>query len=230
MSGSERFRHTPYVCGFLGPDDRGHWAALQAAAPVPVKVRSVGRHHAFAASKATGLERIQGQQAWVWGRHLVTDRAPTTWKEAAHELNLAGFWAGADEVRLHTNPLAHADLYVRELDGTTYFANRIEPLTRLGDALLHTDWVGWGEHLALGGMVHERTPFEEVRRLDFAESRVLRGGRQVRTRDTAPWMHVDDTTGTAADVVEAGLAQMPEPGSQTPSAIGLSGGWRGGPR
>ena len=74
-------------------------------------------------------------------------------------------------------------------------------------------------------MVHERTPFEEIRRLDFAESRVVREGRQVRSRDTAPWMHVDDTGGSAEEVLEAALGQMPEPGAQEPSAIGLSGGW-----
>lgn len=221
----ERFRHAPYVCGFLGPDRGGHWQELLAAAPAEVVVRSTGPQHTFAASEAPGLERVVGPEGWVWGRHLWTDRAPTTWREAAHELNLAGFWVGADEVRLHTNPLAHADMYVRELDGTTYFANRIDPLTRLGSALLHTDWVGWAEHLALGGMVHERTPFEEIRRLDLAESRVVRGGRQVRSRDTAPWMHVDEVNGTAEGVIEAALDQIPEPGSQAPSAIGLSGGW-----
>lgn len=228
MSGSEaveRFTHTPFVCGYLGPDARGHWPALQAAAPVPVKVRSTGRFHAFAASKAPGLERVAGRQAWVWGRHLVSEKAPGSWREAAHELNLAGFWVDHDEVRLHTNPLAHAEIYARVLDGTTYFANRVDPLVSLGSAPLHTDWVAWAEHLAIGGASHDHTMFEEVRRLDYSESRLVRGGRQLRSRDTAPWMHVDSIDGDTDAVLEAALDQMPEPGSQAPSALGLSGGW-----
>jgi hypothetical protein len=222
---AERFTHTPFVCGYLGADAGGHWSSLLEAAPVPVKERSRGRFHAFAASKAPGLERVPGHRAWTWGRYLVTRRAPRDWRDAAHDLALAGFWVSDGEVRLHTDALGHHSLYARVLDGTTYFSSRTDPLVRLGDSLLHTDWVAWAEHLALGGMAHDHTPFEEVRRLDFAESRVVRQGRQVRSRDTAPWMHVDDLDGTAADVLEAALDEMPAPGSQEASALGLSGGW-----
>ena len=91
----ERFAHTPFVCGYLGPDAGGHWESLLGAAPAPVKVRSTGRVHGFAASKAPGLERVTGRRAWVWGRHVHTDRKPATWREAAHDLGLAGFWVGS---------------------------------------------------------------------------------------------------------------------------------------
>lgn len=220
----ERFGHTPFVCGYLGPDAGGHWASLLAAAPAPVKVRSTGPRHGFAASRAPGLERIKGRRAWVWGRHLLTERAPADWREAAQDLGLAGFWVGGGELRVHTDSLGVVEVYARELDGTTYVANRVDPLARLGSAPLHTDWEAWADQLLLFGMSHHRTPFTEVRRLDFAESRCWRDDRARRVRDVPAWMLTDRLDGTAEEALDALVAQMPTGGDE-PSAMGLSGGW-----
>lgn len=220
----ERFAHTPFVCGYLGPDSGGHWADLVAAAPVPVTERSRAPFHGFAASRAPGLERVPGRKAWVWGRHLLTERAPTGWRDAAQDLGLAGFWVGGGELRLHTDSLGVLEVYVRELDGTTYFANRVDPLTRLGSTRLHADWEAWADQLLLMGFSHDRTGFSEIRRLDFAESRRWADGCARRCRDLPGWMLTDRVDGTAEDALDALVAQMPDGGDE-PSAMGLSGGW-----
>jgi hypothetical protein len=220
----ERFAHTPFVCGHLGPDNGGHWEALLAASPAPVKVRSTGPLHGFAASRAPGLERVAGRKAWVWGRHLLSERSPTDWRDAAQDLGLAGFWVGGGEPRVHTDSLGVLEVYARELDGTTYFSNRVDPLVRIGSAQLHTDWEAWADQLFLCGFSHDRTAFEEVRRLDFAESRRWVDGRARRARDLPSWMLIDRRDGSEDDALDALVAQMPT-GSDEASAMGLSGGW-----
>ena len=185
---SEGFAHTPFVCGYLGPDAGGHWESLRAAAPTRVQVRSVGRVHGFAASRAPGLERIEGKRAWVWNRHLTDERPAGTWQDAAQDLRLAGFWLGR-RWAASAHRLARRGRGLRPvLDGTTYFANRVDPLVRLGTARLHIDWEGWADQLLLFGMSHpphtvrgdpaaSRLPPSHGARIDGRARRVRGRGR-----------------------------------------------------
>ena len=225
----ERYRDTPFVCGYLGRDRAQLWADLLAAAPVKAVERSRGPFHAFAASRASGLERVRGQDAWTWGRYIRSRRRPRTWTEAAQDLALAGLWvegrARSPTVTLHTDALGMQGIFVREIDGTTYFASRSEPLARLGDRLLHIDWDAWGAHLYLGGFAFGATGFREIRRLGFAEALVLSRSAVTSRREVPGWMTTDRRDGGVDEILDALLDEMPPAGSDEESALGLSGGW-----
>jgi hypothetical protein len=225
----ERYRDSPFVCGYLGRDRASLWTSLVEAAPVGVRERTRGPAHAFAASRAPGLERVPGQTAWTWGRYVHSRRRPRRWRDAAHNLALAGLWVEGNprspRVTLHTDGLGLHSVFVREIEGTTYFASRSEPLARLGNGSLHIDWDAWGSHLLLGGFAFGATGFREIRRLGFAESLLLSRSSVSSRRDIPDWMMAERADGSVEDVLDALLEEMSGRDLDEPSALGLSGGW-----
>lgn len=225
----ERFRDTPLVCGYLGPDRAGLWPGLTSAAPVPVVVRSTGPYHGFAASDAPGLEPVPGHQngptAWCWGRYVSERRPPSGWQDAAQELGLAGFWANPDAVRVHADALGFQGVYFRELAGTTYFSNRVHPLAVLGDGPLHPDWRAWGHQLYVCSFPGSATAFTEVSRLVFGQSVRLQGGTVTLDRSIPEWLLTGRDDGTPEEVLEALRASVPAEVAREPSVLTLSGGW-----
>lgn len=223
IEGGESFRHYPFVCGYLGPAPERRWAELVAAAPAPVSVLTSGPAYALAASSAPGLQEVAG--GWCWGRYIAGRRRPRTSDEAAAELGLAGFWRVRGSTRLHTDVFGLQDVFVRELDGALYFANRLAPLRGIGDGRLTTDWDSWGSSLAFGGFIGGSTPFRQIRRLLYGETvRYGRGGL-ARSRSFPSWLMDPGDRGSASDVAAALRSALPSRFSPTRAAITLSGGW-----
>lgn len=149
---------------------------------------------------------------------------PADWRGAAHDRGAAGLWVDADSVRLHTDGLGMHDIFMRDVGGTTYFANRITPLTRITDALLTIDWDAWGEHLAFGGMIGDGTGFSEIRRLRFGQSVLLTGATQTIETVLPPWAAGDGTELSSSALADALRDQLPGRNGER-TAIALSGGW-----
>ncbi|GAA3524040.1 hypothetical protein GCM10022234_20670 [Aeromicrobium panaciterrae] len=133
-------------------------------------------------------------------------------------------WVEVDSVRLHTDGLGMHDVFIREVGETTYFANRITPLTGIADALLTTDWDAWGEHLAFGGMIGDATGFSEIRRLRFGQSVVRAGASQTIETELPPWAEGNGPELSSAALAAALRDQLPGRNGEA-TAIALSGGW-----
>ncbi|WP_056896524.1 MULTISPECIES: asparagine synthase-related protein [unclassified Nocardioides] len=219
---NEVFRATPFVCGYVGPGDTALWARLRAAAPVELTAEASGPHHAVAASTAPLLDR--SASAWTWGRYVIDRRRPADWRDAAHELGLAGLWASADGARLHTDLSGLHDVFHRSIGGTTYFATRIAPLRDLAPGL-DTDWDGWGTSLAFGGFIGTATPFRQVHRLPYGGSITADATGIAHHHESPAWLGDEAPAAGIGEVAAAFRRAVPGPLTRTPHHVTLSGGW-----
>lgn len=211
----------PYVCGALGPDERGLWHSMIASAPASVKVRHESGSARFAASAALGLERVRG--GWVWGRFIARRGTPKDVGEASHDFGLSGFWVDGATATLHTDGLGFQEVFVREIGETTYFSNRVSPLAMLGGERLTANWAAWRMCFALHTFTGSDTPFVEVARLEPGQRLVRQRGSTVMSTDLPRWLLDPSGTASVNDVAEALVAAMPS-GAFHGIDLTLSGG------
>ncbi len=211
----------PLVLGRLGPRHPG-WQDLTAAAGVTVRTLVDDDVVALASSPAPGLEAVPGS-AWCWGRVVPGTRRPGSPDDAAHELLLSGTWCDGEEVAVHTDLLGLGDVFVRQVGPSTFFSNRLTPLTALGGGLT-TDVAGWGASYGFYGFVDETTPFREIQRLRFGEVLRLRRGRVTLEQSLPRWLTDPGDPASVPELVEALVASLP-PRSLRRRHITLSGGW-----
>ncbi len=217
-----RFTTYPLVLGRLGPHHDRAWNDFTRDPAAPLRTVISDDGVALAASQAPRFEKVT-QRAWCWGRVVHERRRPTSAPDAAQELLLAGLWATEHSVTLHTDLFGLNDVFYRVLDGTTYFSNRLEPLTRLGGDLT-MDLASWGATYGLYGFVAETSPFQEIKRLRFGESLVWQD-RRVEVRRTLPrWLTDPGEEADIPDLIEALRAALP-PRTMRRHQITLSGGW-----
>lgn len=155
----------PLVALAIGPDRSGDWNRLIASLGVGVKTLVDTSSVRFAVSSAPGLESVRG--GWCWGRHIQTNRRPVNPRDAAHELDLAGFWWDGQAGVLHTGLLGVQELYVRTIGDTTFVTSRISPLASIGPPM-DVDWEAWALFLSINCFHAEDTGFAQIRRLPFA--------------------------------------------------------------
>lgn len=193
----ETFTAQPFIVAAFGEDHANLWHELLSHAPVPVTGLLDERLVRFASSKSEGLERVRG--GWCWGRHTDSRRRPADRRDAAHELDLAGLWWDGAHAVVHTGGLGVAEVYVRDIAGTVYIANRLTPLASIGPPL-HADWDAWAFFLSSQSFSTEETPFVEIRRLPAGGSIRIDG---TRTIDLPTWLTDPRGSSTREDVWKA---------------------------
>jgi asparagine synthetase B (glutamine-hydrolysing) len=135
----------------------------------------------------------------------------------------AGLHISADEATLHTDALGIQDLYTRRVGEAIYFSVRIDPLLRLTDAKLHTDWTAWASIYAFTSPLSDATPFTEVRRMTAATAWVAAEHGLRPSRFEPRWLATEpDGTVSPRDALKAVDDCVPAGGDL---AVTLSGGW-----
>lgn len=216
------FRASPYVCGALGRFDEGRLDRLKERSPT--SVHEVHRSTTAVLLASAEPERWQsGDHLGLFWNALAADEKPTSWRAAAERRMAAGMQVATDATTLHTDALGVQDLYTRRIGGAIYFSVRIDPLLRLDDTQLHTDWTAWASILALTAPTSDTTPFLEVRRMTAATAWVADHHGISTTGFEPAWLSAEpDGTITPGDAVAAIEQQVPTEGGL---AITLSGGF-----
>ena len=215
------FRSQPYVCGAIGRFDEAHLDRLRRS---PTNTREIHRSENAVLFASIDLEswRTGTGQGFLWNA-LAGDEQPTSWQAAAERRVAAGLHLSTDEATLHTDALGIQDLFTRRLGEAIYFSVRIDPLLRLTDAKLHTDWTAWASIYAFTSPLSDATPFAEIRRMTAATAWVA-GGRGLRpTRFEPRWLATEpDGTVSPRDALKVVDECLPVGGEL---AVPLSGGW-----
>ncbi len=217
----EEFISQPFVCGAFGPDHDQLFASLVSGAPAPVSVLHDDDRAKFAASTSAGLERTDA--GWTWGRYVARRTTASNPSHASFDLGLAGFWPTRPYPVVHTDWLGTQEIFFRRIADTTYWANRIGPLARLGRLPLTPDIEAWRTFLVVSGFWGGRTPFREITRLSAGEQLVREfDGATVRTH-TPRWLDPQTYDARPEDVADALEAAMPDPDRELVN-LTLSGG------
>ena len=216
------FRSQPYVCGAIGRFDDAHLDRLRQGSLA--SVREVHRSETAVLFASTDLDPwwTENSQGFLWNA-LSGDEQPTSWQAAAERQSAAGLHVSVDAATLHTDAVGFQDVYTRRVGAAIYFSVRVDPLVRLTDTKLHTDWTAWATIYAVTSPLSDRTPFEEIRRMSAATAWVAdeRGMRQTGFEPT--WLAAEPDGSTSPADAAATVEQcMPRSGNL---GITLTGGW-----
>ena len=216
------FRSQPYVCGAIGRFDEDCIERLRDGSPAPL--REVHRSETAVLFASADLDqwRTGSDRGLLWNA-LAGDEQPTSWQAAAERRVAAGLHLSADEATLHTDATGFQDVYTRRIDAAIYFSVRIDPLVRLTDTKLHTDWTAWASIYAVTSPLSDTTPFEEIRRMSAATAWTAGEGGLRQARFEPGWLSAEPdgsvSPGDAAATVERCLPRSGDLG------ITLTGGW-----
>lgn len=215
------FRNQPYVCGAIGTLDDSCLDRLLRDAPA--SVREVHRSPTAVLFASGEPEHWQADvhHGFLWNAWAEGD-APASWRDAAERRVAAGLTVADRDATLHTDAIGIQDVYTRRIGDAVYFSIRIDPLLRISDAPLHTDWSAWASIFALTAPVGDATPFAEIRRMPAASAWTTDGSRLRQTSFEPGWMSSEpDGAASPADAVATVEACMPA----DDVVITLSGGW-----
>lgn len=215
------YRARPYVCGAIGRFEEGRLDRLKDGSPTTLREVHRSSTAVLFASAEPEHWRAGHDQGFFWSA-LATGEMPTSWQSAAERRAAAGLQYTAEESTLHTDALGMQDLYTRRLGDALNFSVRIDPLLRLSDTKLHTDWTAWASILAINAPLADTTPFEEVRRLTAATA-WRAGERGLHGASFEPhWLSAEPNDSISASEAVATIAQRIPDGDL---AVTLSGGW-----
>lgn len=211
----------PLIAAAFGPDHAGDWERVTASLGADVRTLVATPRVRFAASPALGLEPVRN--GWCWGRHIQRTRAPADPRDAAHELDLAGFWWDGSAGVMHTGLFGVQELYVRTLGATTFVCNRISPLASIGPAL-DIDWDAWAMFITVNHHSGEDTGFAQIRRLTFANRLEFTAtSAAATTRDVPAWL-LEPPSPTGVDDIWRAVRGAVRPRFGEEVDITLSGG------
>lgn len=198
------FRSQPYVCGAIGRFDEAHLDRLRRGSPT--NTREVHRSETAVLFASNDLYRWRTGtgEGFLWNA-LSGDEQPTSWQAAAERRSAAGLHVSAEEATLHTDAVGFQDVYTRRIGTAIYFSIRVDPLVRLTDTKLHTDWTAWATIYAVTSPLSDRTPFEEIQRMSASTAWVA-GRSGIRQSSFEPeWLSAEPggmSPGDAAATVE----------------------------
>ncbi|MGH3474152.1 MAG: asparagine synthase-related protein [Aeromicrobium sp.] len=204
------FRAHPYVCGAIGRLDEQLLQRLRDASPGTLhEARRSARAVLFASSD---LPRWQhGDDSGHYWFPLTDGSDPTSWEDAAGRRNAAGLQDGPRGTTLHADSLGFQDLYTRHIDEALYFSVRIDPLLRLTEAKLHTDWTAWASIAGLNAVTSDATPFLEIRRTTAAAAWMADDHGIHRTGFEPSWLSAEpDGSMTPAEAIALVDQQVPD--------------------
>lgn len=210
------------MCGAIGRFDETHLDRLRRGSPADT--REVHRSETAVLFASADLDRWRtaDSEGFLWNA-LSGDEQPASWQAAAERRSAAGLNISADEATLHTDAVGFQDVFTRRIGAAIYFSVRIDPLVRLTDTKLHTDWTAWATIYAVTSPLSDRTPFEEIRRMTSATAWVADEHGLRLTGFEPGWLSAEPdgsvSPGEAAATVERCLPRRGNLG------ITLTGGW-----
>ena len=216
------YRHHPLVLGVFGQPDGSSARRFFDEAP-GARVLTRDSHME---GRALGPVDGRGTPFLHWGAAVHSADRHATWQDLSEGSCAAGLVREGRGWVLFTDAVGINSVYVREWEGSLFFATRMAPLIAL-PGRMNVDWMAWSSIFVMGSPLGQTTPFLEINRLEGATGLAFEIDSEPRPVSYSPtWLgQVEDEL--EPEVLGEAVREALPPRSALPQspAITLSGGW-----